>query len=254
MKKTIKQYAFLFESTSIVNPSDMVILESKVIAGGGHKVIFEARLQTLGEVNQNRRYYSVPIGESIVEQLTPKAVSRNLLMEVDHPIPDSTDPNVMKRRASIVEISNCGALIRNIKKRDNEIIGEIETLSGFKGPDLAKLIVDDGVDIGFSLRALGGLDIRSDGIAEVTLPMRAITYDVVSAPSHATAKKLEFLPESYMGYVPSSQFLYESEDLNFLNEDQITICEGNSCVVKFISDIIEERFKDVVSSKIRFNI
>lgn len=41
-----------------------------------------------------------------------------------------TDPNKAKQRATIVEINNCGAILRNISYNNGQIIGEMETLSG----------------------------------------------------------------------------------------------------------------------------
>lgn len=38
---------------------------------------------------------------------------------------------------------SCGALLRNIYFQDGTIIGEVETLSGFHGPDIAKMILYD---------------------------------------------------------------------------------------------------------------
>lgn len=43
----------------------------------------------------------------------------------------ATDPNKAKQRATIVEINNCAAVLRNISFNKGQIIGEMETLSGF---------------------------------------------------------------------------------------------------------------------------
>ena len=80
-----------------------------------------------------------------------------------HPLFVSSNPDVLKKRASIIEINNCGALIREIGFKNHQIYGIFETLSGFKGPDLYNLIAKDKVDIGFSLRALGAVETLQDG-------------------------------------------------------------------------------------------
>ena len=82
------------------------------------------------------------------------------------------DPNVMKHRSTTVEYKSCGALIRNIFMEGSEIIGEIETLSGFHGPDIARMVLFDKVNIGFSLRALGGVKTQPDGTIEVLTPIK----------------------------------------------------------------------------------
>lgn len=84
----------------------------------------------------------------------------------------SKDPNVMKRRATTVEYKSCGALLRNIYMEGGDIVGEIETLSGFHGPDIAKMVLYDKVNIGFSLRALGSVNTLSDGTIEVLTPIK----------------------------------------------------------------------------------
>jgi hypothetical protein len=80
--------------------------------------------------NKNNRYYSSAICESIVNQLSPKASGRSLLMEIDHPLFVSADPEVLKKRASIIEINNCAAMIREIGFKNNKISCVFETLSG----------------------------------------------------------------------------------------------------------------------------
>jgi hypothetical protein len=66
-----------------------------------------------------------------------------------------------------------------------------------KGPDLANLIKEDKANIGFSWRGFANIKPKtSNGIMEVATPLRAITYDVVSSPSHGSARILSFLNES----------------------------------------------------------
>jgi len=84
----------------------------------------------------------------------------------------TNDPNIAKRRATIVEIKNCGALLRNIYMEGKNIVGEIETLTSFNGPDIANMVSKDRVGIGFSLRALGGVNERPDGTIEVLTPIK----------------------------------------------------------------------------------
>jgi hypothetical protein len=185
--------------------------------------------------------------------LSPKATGRSLLMEIDHPLFVSSNPDVLKRRASIVEINNCGALLREIGFKNKQIYGVMETLSGFKGPDLYNLITKDKVDIGFSLRALGAVETLQDGTIMVKNPIRPITYDIVSNPSHENAKVLEFLPESVDEFIPEHEIICEGE-CTCLDDDKIAMYEGDSVIVRFINDIINEQFKNVISSGIRFKI
>jgi hypothetical protein len=246
------KYNFIFEGTRVVRNQDIEILDEIQVPGGKTKVVGKALLQEADVLNANKRRYPKQICESIVNQLAPKATSRSLLMEIDHPLFVSSDPEVLKKRATIVEINNCGALLRDIIFENGRIHGVFETLSGFKGPDLYNLITKDKVDVGFSLRALGAIETLSDGTIIVKDPIRPITYDFVSNPSHVTSRVLEFLPESASEFMSSEQVLYET-DLSILSKDHITIADGDSVVVRFIDDIINERFYDIISKKIKFN-
>lgn len=256
-KHTPKKYSFIFERTMTVAPSDIQILEESKTNSGKPKLAFSSRLQEADVINNNKRKYSMPVCESIVTGLTPKAQSRSLFMEIDHPMFSAagSDPNTLKRRAAIVELNNCGAVIRKIDFKDGQIIGEIETLSGFKGPDLANLISKDKVNIGFSLRALGGVEPLSDGTLMVKQPIMPITYDVVSNPSHSNARIMEFLPENDMSILESAEsIICENEEFGLLDEDHITVCEGNVCVKRFIDDVMAEHFMAAISSPITFKL
>lgn len=175
----------------------------------------------------------------------------------DHPLFSVSDPKQLKQRACIIEIKNCGAFIKDINYKGTEVIGEIQTLSGFQGPHLANLIAKDKIDIGFSLRALGGVTPLNDGTLEVNMPIRAITYDVVSNPSHSNSRIMEFLPESDMGLnLNENMILAESEDLALLeSEDQIVLNEnGDFYIRSFTDDLIHETFLNVINKGLRFYI
>ena len=253
-------YSFLIEQTNVVKNNDLHVITESVTESGTPKVIFKATLQEAGVVNQNKRRYSSAICESIVDQLSPKATSRNLLMEVDHPMSGTEEE--MKRRAGIVKLSECGCILREIKMEPNgKVVGIIETLSGFKGPDIARLITEDKVDIGFSLRALGGVTPTGDGILEVTSPIRAITYDIVSNPSHKNAKILQFIPESDTSYMTesanSNTMLFESADFNadrlILESDNVNLPLFENFSLDFLDKVIRKDFtKNICGMTFKF--
>lgn len=249
-----KSYNFLLEQTSVASSRDIEILhEAKVEGGLAPKLVFKAHLQESNNVNGNRRIYPDAVCRAIVEQLEPKSKSRSLLMEVDHPLV-SGEGDVSKKRATIVELKNCGALIREIQYHNGKVVGILETLSGFRGPDVANLISRDKVDIGFSLRALGSVTPLQNGLVEVTLPVKAITYDIVSNPSHKDAKILEFLPEHCDEYIPdSSSVIYENDD-SLLRVDNIHLLENDPIVESFIEEIVNEEFLSIISKNIKFKI
>jgi hypothetical protein len=254
MLNSNKRYNFIFERTSVVKNHDIEILEETSLGDNKHKIAARTIFHESEMKNRNNRYYTSAICESIVSQLSPKAIGRSLLMEIDHPLFISNDPETLKRRASIIEINNCGALIREIGFKNKQIYGIFETLSGFRGPDLYNLIAKDKVDIGFSLRALGAVETLQDGTIMVKDPIRPITYDIVSNPSYINARVLEFLPESANEFIPEHNLICEGEYVDILGRDQIIVSEGDSMIIRFIDDIINERFESVISKGIKFKI
>lgn len=168
----------------------------------------------------------------------------------------TTDPNIMKRRATTVEFKSCGCLLRKIYMDGDDVIGEIETLSGFLGPDVAKLILFDKINLGFSLRALGSVNTKSDGTIEVLQPIKPITYDIVSNPSHIKARVLEFLPESfnYNDYNDDSTIVCESsgDDILLLQQDGVNINSLHINNNKFNQSIYEDIFKSSIK-RIKFH-
>lgn len=253
----MQQIGFLFETFSPVANSDIVILEDAHV-NGNKKAVFKVRLQTVEERNGNGRYYDRGIGKEIVETLASKAKGRSLFQEVDHPMVavDPSDPAgaaFARKRAVTVELKNCGSLIRDIRMEGNDIIGEVETLSGFMGPDLYKTLMYDKADIGFSLRMFGKVNLdESTGLAHVARPIRPITYDTVSNPSHRTAKVIEVMTENLNDFMPdehqNTELLHESSCLMC---DGVNFCSDENCIKDFIGQLVEETFHTVGTVQFR---
>jgi len=244
--------AVLFDSFDVVPNNEIEILENTVTAAGVPKLIAKVRLQTLEETNQNKRYYSRAIGDEIVEALQPRARERSLFQEIDHPSPNGDDA-AMKRRAVTVSLRNSGSLLRDIYREGNEIIGEMETLSGFLGPDLYNTIMYDKADVGFSLRMFGKVEMNeSTGLATVSKPIRPITYDSVTNPSHKTAKIMSFLPESMCEFINDG-----SENVNLLQEsvinvDDLNISNQNEHIYDYLDRVVQEAFTQLGPIKFKF--
>jgi len=236
----------ILEETGVISSVGygIEILEQKNITENVSKVVFKARLQTAEEINQNKRFYRRPILEQIVRILQPKAKSRSLFQEVDHPLvvtASDTDSPLMKKRAVTVEIKNSGTLIRDIYMEKNDVIGIIETLSGFKGPDIFNLLVRDKANIGFSLRMFARLvPDPNNNVMVVEPPLRPITYDIVSNPSHTNANILEFLPEDFANLTSLNSLvaINESSDI-FGDEFNIPVNDFNL----YLREIIENAYR-----------
>jgi hypothetical protein len=248
--------AFIFDSSEFLPFNDMCILEQNEDwkGSGIPKVIFKAKLQEAELRNSNGRWYSQPICNEIVETLAPKAKARCLFQEIDHPLVEGGS-DIARKRAINVEMKNCGSLIRNIYMEGKDIIAEIESLTGFMGPDLARTIIYDHADIGFSLRMFGRIVMEETAgvsIAKVEKPIRPVTYDIVTNPSHVSAKIVEFLPESASSFINE-----ESADMSLLEEsalslDNIHLPNVNEDIYSYLRELIKEAFHDV--GIVQFNL
>jgi hypothetical protein len=241
----------VFEVTSQASPADLTIIKEEYNKDTKtNKIVFKTVLQTIDEVNQNKRYYSSKVGNQIVEELKPKATSRSLFQEIDHPFTAGSDQEVQKRRSANIELKNCGSLIREIYRDGNNIIGEVESLSGFRGPDLYNLIKHDKANIGFSVRMFGRLKKHPtiQEVTEVVLPIKTITYDVVSNPSHKTARIIDFIPESANEF-QEELLLTESSSFILSNEGAYCPTSSRELVNQYLIDLISEKFLDIKTLK-----
>ena len=247
--------AIIFEVSSHAKPADISIIEesynkeSKV-----NKVVFKTKLQTADEINQNHRIYSKEVCNNIVEGLKPKAQGRSLFQEIDHPFIENSSPDIQKRRAAVIQLSNCGSLIRDIYVDGKDIIGVVETLSGFRGPDLYNLIAVDKADIGFSVRMFGKIKPHSTmpNVNEVVMPLKAITYDVVTTPSHSNAKIVQFLTENYNEFNDGDAIITESLNEVLLFENANAPTSSNEIVNDYLKMVLEEAFSSIKTIEFKF--
>jgi hypothetical protein len=160
-----------------------------------HKLFFRAKLQEKDVKNNNGRMYPEETLRVIVGQLAPKASERKLIGELDHPSPQSNNPETRMKRSSTISIQNSCVLFNKIEFNGQFIIADCETLTNSKGMDLYKLL-KDRISIGFSLRAFGSSQQTDNGIIIPPEGLKALTYDVVSNPSHSNSVIYEFINES----------------------------------------------------------
>ncbi len=175
-------------------PMGLELLEESSF-GGEQKIRFKAKLQQKEVVNNNGRSYPDATLRSIVSQLAPKASERKLLGELDHPSPQGDTAAKMKR-SSTIALQDCCVLYSKLEYDGTFILAECETLTNDKGINLYKLLKDK-VSIGFSLRAFGSSSKSPTGATIVNAEgLKALTFDVVSNPSHSNAVIYEFINES----------------------------------------------------------
>ena len=145
---------------------------------------FNTCLQSYDNKNRNDRIYK---GYNLKESLTTdnlkeKIRTKNFVGEAGHPLSDD-----IQRQSRIVS-DNISHIITDISFDDNKnlVNGVVETYNGFKGPDM-KGAIKQGVEVAFSLRAIGNARKDASGLAVVDGPILVISYDWVLFPSHKEA-------------------------------------------------------------------
>jgi Prohead core protein serine protease len=122
------------------------------------------------EVNKNRRIYTESDMEREVNRYVQEmVVPKRALGELNHPA------------SAEVDLERACHMVTSLRKDGNIIIGESIVLSTPVG-QIVRSLINDGVKVGMSSRALGQLEEQSDGINRVN-EMRLIAIDCVADPS-----------------------------------------------------------------------
>ena len=200
------------------------VIDSKYMGARMPKVKIRTVLQTVDDVNYNKRIYPKYLVEKAIQSLQPLIQSRTLLGELDHPVLTGNS-EADEYRHFVVLYDNVSHIINKMWLEDNMVMGEIETTSTDNGYKLAGLIMD-GIKVGFSVRAVGECKTRSDGITEIAAPFEIITYDCVSNPSHEKARMIEIVKE------------------HFMNQNKIMGCLSESNVLVNRVDVVNNMFND----------
>ena len=142
------------------------------------------------EINKNQRIYEKSDMEREVNRYIKEMVnSKRAMGELNHP----TSAEVNLERACHI--------VTNLKMEGNYVIGKSQVLSTPMG-QIVRSLINDGVKVGMSSRALGKLNEESGGINRVT-DMRLIAVDCVADPS---------CPKAFVnGILESKQFVLAAD-------------------------------------------
>jgi len=260
---SLKDKKIIFEQA--YSGDSIQLLEEAVTPGGQYKCVFRAKLQEADSINNNKRVYSAETLEEVYNQLKEKALARKLLGELDHPQPQGDQSSKIKR-SSTISLERACMLIKDLEWDGTAIYGICETLSNRAGMDLYCLLKDN-VTVGFSLRAFGETRNKGGGVVEViSKGIKALTYDVVSNPSHDSSVilemlqegknertlvnelKLEVIEESNKLQGERVALLEEAGLTNQINENMPKkVCIGNICTVAPLEEAIEYIVDEIVS-------
>ena len=250
-------------------PHSIEFLEESTYAGT-YKLKFRAKLQERDVKNNNGRMYTDFALRTIVDQLASKATERKLLGEMDHPTPQGDLESRMKRSSTIRLKDSCVVYTR-LEYDGKFIVADCETLSNDPGMNLYRLLKDK-IGIGFSLRAFGSAKPGPNGTVVVDgSDLKALTFDVVSNPSHSNAVITEFFNESsnviqsinmlkkLKNEVKGTELLLESDGAGLfpVNENgERTVCDGVSCIkgtleetTQFLINSLHKEINTNMSSK-----
>ncbi len=157
--------------------------------------------------NGNKRVYEKPLLEREIKKLQPLLGERRLVGELDHP------------KDEVVHLTNASHLITGLYMEGDKVIGEAEILNTPSGKVLQELL-NAGVKIGISSRAVGGLTYCSESDAyKVNENLKLITWDMVSDPSCQGA----FPGLVSEGNVLSETTLKAAEEVDHLRAERIYI-------------------------------
>jgi hypothetical protein len=161
------------------------ILEEKNSKGPA-RLCIQGPYMVCNEVNKNQRIYEKTDMEREVNRYIKEMVNtQRAIGELNHP----TSAEVNLERACHI--------VTNLKMEGNYVIGKSQVLSTPMG-QLVRSLINDGVKVGMSSRALGKLNEESTGINRVT-DMRLIAVDCVADPS---------CPKAFVnGILESKQFV-----------------------------------------------
>lgn len=122
-------------------------------------------------INGNGRIYPSRVMNPQVEEYIEEFVKKNrALGEIEHP----DRPGVDLKEASHI--------ITDLRIEGSNVIGKAKLLKTDKGR-LASALLESGVQLGVSTRALGSVVTRDDGIDEVQDDFRLFAVDIVHTPS-----------------------------------------------------------------------
>lgn len=138
------------------------------------------------EVNKNKRIYTESdMAREVDRYVQEMVIPKRALGELNHPA------------SAEVDLERACHMVTSLRKDGNVIYGESVVLTTPVGM-IVRSLINDGVKVGMSSRALGQLEEQSDGINRVN-EMRLIAVDCVADPS---------CPKAFVnGILESKQFV-----------------------------------------------
>jgi len=171
--------------------------------------------------NRNGRFYPRPVMESAVSKYQQEhIITKRALGELGHP----SSPSIGLDRVSHI--------IESLDWKGNDIFGRAKILDTPIGK-IAKSLIDEGVKLGVSSRAMGTLKRMSSGLNEVQNDLRLATVDIVADPSAPGAfvqglmENADWILDAVSGnwvaqqFVEDTQHTFHQSTLTQISENEI---------------------------------
>ncbi len=114
--------------------------------------------------------------------------------------------------------------------------------------------MEDKANIGFSVRMFGKLRQHPtiQEVVEVVSPLKAITYDVVTNPSHKGAHIISFIPESISEFNSGDTLVTESGNQILTLENAHIPVSSKDILSEYLMMVLQESFNNVKTINFRF--
>lgn len=200
-----------------------ILSEAQIIKQAPGKAIFRCPIQTVDELNQNRRIYPKDVLTEGMQACDSRMKKRAFYSELDHPWPTGNS-EIDGIRQTTVSLEKVSHIVREYEFRGHILYGEMETTSTPNGGILLGLLKDK-TGVGFSMRGLAEVERQAEHTI-VRSPLTIISFDAVSMPSHQSA------------VVDFNEMKFEHKQL--LENINGTICVGNKCFLPNYFDRLVE--------------
>ena len=201
-----------------------IFQEAEIVHQSPGKAVFKMVLQTVDEINQNKRMYPADVMKKAMNECQERMARKSFYGEMDHPVPKGIDTFDQIRQTQVA-LERVSHYIRGYDFHGNKLMGEIETASTPKGQILLGLLKDKS-GVGMSMRGMAELEKYQDH-NRVKDPLMIVSYDSVSLPSHKSA------------VVDFNEMKFES---HMLTENNNMVCYQGRCFLpNYFDKLIETR-------------
>ena len=205
-----------------------IFQEAKIVKTEPGKAIFRMVMQTVDELNQNKRIYPSQVMKEAMRDVEPRMSRRAFFGELDHPTPKGNDQFDAIRQTTVM-LKDASHIIRSYDFQGKNLMGELETSSTPNGAILLGHL-RDRAGVGLSMRGMAELD-RQESQNIVKAPLMVVAYDAVSLPSHSAA------------VVDFNEMKFESLNLLVENSSCGTVCtpDGKCYLVDYFDKLVETK-------------